>query len=55
MHIYPVDYMIAITEIDREGVFAIENAQIIQVAQVEFFQIGKGEPLDKTFEYIDCI
>ena len=37
IHIYPVDFLIAITEIDKEGVFELNGATIIQIQQVEFF------------------
>jgi len=29
MHIYPNDYIVAITEIDTEGIFELDGAKVI--------------------------
>lgn len=47
MHIYPNDYLLAITEIDEESIFEIDGSKIVQITGIEFFEIGRTEPTEK--------
>jgi len=41
MHIYPNDYLMAITEVDLESVFEIDGSNVVQISSIEFFPIGR--------------